>query len=217
MGGLQLLGEGAPDAFFAGAVLFREGLHEGADAGALVEVGIVGVCAGPDIVDDLVAGVELGIARVVETAHEVEGLGLVRRTPADGGHQLLKGLERECADLDLAVALDAFELLAKIGQGGGHDDADDRHVRCAKLGNEAHGRIAFDKKLEESLFAADDAVKNFVIVAEPCGDLLIGLHHVFFQLLQGLSCRENVIVGFAFGDGGQKATAGFIDANGSGE
>ena len=55
MGGLQFLGEGAPDAFFAGAVLFREGLHKCADADALVEVGIVGVCAGADIVDDLVA------------------------------------------------------------------------------------------------------------------------------------------------------------------
>ena len=51
MGGLELLGEGAPDAFFAGAVLFREGLHERADADALVEVGIVGVCAGPHIID----------------------------------------------------------------------------------------------------------------------------------------------------------------------
>ena len=87
------MGEGAPDAFFSGAVLFREGLHERADADALVEVGIVGVCAGPDIVDDLVAGVEFAVARVVETAHEVEGLGLVRRASANGGHQLLKGLE----------------------------------------------------------------------------------------------------------------------------
>lgn len=90
---LELLGEGTPDAFFAGAVLLCEGLHERADADALVEVGIVGVCAGPDVVDDLVAGVEFAVARVVETAHEVEGLGLVRRTSANGGHQLLKGLE----------------------------------------------------------------------------------------------------------------------------
>ena len=52
---LELLGEGAPDAFFAGAVLLCEGLHERADADALVEVGIVGVCAAPDVVDDLVA------------------------------------------------------------------------------------------------------------------------------------------------------------------
>ena len=55
VGGLELLGEGAPDAFFAGAVLFREGLHERADADALVEVGIVGVRAGSDVIDDLVA------------------------------------------------------------------------------------------------------------------------------------------------------------------
>ena len=53
----------------------------------------MGVCAGSDIVDDLVAGVEFAVARVVETAHEVEGLGFVRRTSANGGHQLLKGLE----------------------------------------------------------------------------------------------------------------------------
>ena len=53
----------------------------------------MGVGAGPDIVDDLVAGVEFAVARVVETAHEVEGLGLVRRTSTNGGHQLLKGLE----------------------------------------------------------------------------------------------------------------------------
>ena len=113
------MGEGAPDAFFSGAVLFREGLHERADADALVEVGIVGVGAGPDIVDDLVARVEFAVARVVETAHEVEGLGLVRRTSADGGHQLLKGLERERADLYLAVVLDEFELLANIIEGRG--------------------------------------------------------------------------------------------------
>ena len=86
MRGLELLGERAPDALFAGAVLFREGLHERADADALVEIGVVGVCAGPDIVDDLVAGVEFAVARVVEAAHEVERLGLVRRTSTNGGH-----------------------------------------------------------------------------------------------------------------------------------
>ena len=91
--GLEFLSEGAPDAFFSCAVLLCEGLHECADADALVEVGIVGVCARSDIVDDLVAGVEFAVARVVETAHEVEGLGFVRRTSANCGHQLLKGLE----------------------------------------------------------------------------------------------------------------------------
>ena len=126
MGGLEFLGEGAPDALFAGAVLFREGLHECADADALVEVGIVGVRAGADIVDDLVAGVEFAVARVIETAHEVEGLGFVRRTSADGGYQLLQGLERERADLHLAVVFDEFELLADIIEGCGQYDTDER-------------------------------------------------------------------------------------------
>ena len=120
------MGEGAPDAFFAGAVLLCEGLHERADADALVEVGIVGVCAGPDVVDDLMAGVEFAVARVVETAHEVEGFGLVRRTSANGGHQLLQGLERERADLHLAVVFDEFELLADIIEGCGQYDTDER-------------------------------------------------------------------------------------------
>ena len=55
MRGLEFLGEGAPDAFFAGAILFGEGFHKRADADALVEVGIMGVRAGPDVLDDLVA------------------------------------------------------------------------------------------------------------------------------------------------------------------
>ena len=52
---LELLGEGAPDAFFAGAIFLCEGFHKRADADTLVEVGIVGVRAGPDVIDDLVA------------------------------------------------------------------------------------------------------------------------------------------------------------------
>lgn len=55
VGGLELLGEGAPDAFFAGAIFLCEGFHKRADADTLVEVGIMGVRAGSDVIDDLVA------------------------------------------------------------------------------------------------------------------------------------------------------------------
>ena len=105
----------------------------------------MGVCAGPDIVDDLVAGVEFAVARVVEAAHEVEGLGLVRRTSADGGHQLLKGPERERADLHLAVVLDEFELLADVIEGRGQYDADECQMCRGEFGDDAHGRIALNE------------------------------------------------------------------------
>ena len=55
MGGLELLGEGVPDAFFSGAIFLCEGFYKRADADALVKVGVMGVCAGSDVIDDLVA------------------------------------------------------------------------------------------------------------------------------------------------------------------
>ena len=175
---LQLLGEGAPDAFFAGAVLLCEGLHERADADALVEVGVVGVCAGSDIVDDLVAGVEFAVACVVETAHEVEGLGLVRRTSTNGGHQLLKGPERERTDLHFAVVLDEFELLADIIEGRGQHDADECQVCRGEFSDDAHGRIALNEQLEKGFLTADDTIEKVVVVPESFANLLIGLHHM---------------------------------------
>ena len=55
MRGLEFLGEGAPDAFFSGAVFLCEGFYKRADADTLVEVGVVGVRAVSDVIDDLVA------------------------------------------------------------------------------------------------------------------------------------------------------------------
>ena len=55
MRGLELLGERTPDAFFSGAIFLREGFHKRADADTLVKVGVVGICAGSDVIDDLVA------------------------------------------------------------------------------------------------------------------------------------------------------------------
>ena len=138
----------------------------------------MGVRAGPDIVDDLVAGVEFAVARVVEATHEIERLGLVRRTSADGGHQLLKGLERERADLHLAVVLDEFELLADVIQSRSQHDADECQMRRGELGDDAHGRIAFNEELEKGFLTADDAIEKIVVIPKPFANPLIGLHHM---------------------------------------
>ena len=159
VGGLQFLGEGTPDPFFIAAVLLRTSLHERTDAGALVEVGFVGVHAGSDIIDDLVACVEFGISRGVQATHEVKRLSPVRRASANGAEQLLKRLERERPDLHLAIVFNTFELLADIGEGGRQYDANEGQVLRGEFGDDAHGWITFDEKLKERFLAANDAIE----------------------------------------------------------
>ena len=119
----------------------------------------MGVLAGSDIIDDLVACVEFGISRGVQAAHEVKSLGPICRASANGAEQLLKRLERERPDLHLAIVLNTFELLADIGEGGRQYDADECQVLCGEFGDDTHSWIAFDEELKECFFAADDAIE----------------------------------------------------------
>ena len=217
MGGFQFLCERTPDSFFIAAVLFRTCFHKRTNAGALIEVGLMGVLAGSDIIDDLVARVEFGISRGVQTTHEVKCLCPVRRASANGAEQLLKRLERERPDLHLAIVLNAFELLADIGEGGRQYDANEGQVLCGEFGDDAHSWIAFDEKLKERFLAADDAVEKVSVVPKPYGDLLIGLHYMLPHMLERLSRGDNVGIGLALGNGNKELSAGIVKADRSGE
>ena len=217
MGGFQFLCEGTPDPFFIAAVLFRTRFHKRTNAGALIEVGLVGVLAGSDIIDDLVACVEFGISRGVQAAHEVKSLGPICRASANGAEQLLKRLERERPDLHLAIVLNAFELLADIGEGGRQYDANEGQVLRGEFGDDAYGWIAFDEKLKERFLATDDAVEKVSVVPKPYGDLLIGLHYTFSHVLKRLSRGDDVGIGLALGNCNKELLASFVKANCSGE
>ena len=210
---LQFLGEGTPDTVFAADFLLCGCLDEGTDAGALVEVGVVRVLAGTNKVNDLMAGIELGIAGVVETSHEVKGLRSVCQASANGGEQLLEGLERECMDFHFPVVFDVFKLLADIGHGRSQNDADECEMRRRKFGDDMYGRIAFDEELEECLFTAGDTVKKLPIVTKSCGDLLVGLHDALFHAFKWFSRSNDVRGEFALGNGDEELTAGLIEAD----
>lgn len=74
--------------------------------------------------------------------------------------------------------LDEFELLADIIEGRGQHDADECQMCRGELGDDAHGRIAFDEQLEERFLTADDAIEKVVVISEPFANLLVGLHHM---------------------------------------
>lgn len=177
----------------------------------------MGVLAGSDIIDDLVARVEFGISCGVQAAHEVKRLGPVRRASANGAEQLLKRLERERPDLHLAIVLNTFELLADIGEGGRQYDADECQVLCGEFGDDTHSWIAFDEKLKERFLAAGDAIEKVSVVPKPYGDLLIGLHYMLPHMLERLSRGDNVGIGFALGNCDKELLAGLVKANRFGE
>ena len=217
MGGLQFLGEGSPDLLLSALDLLCKGLRERTDAGALVEVGVIGVPAGPDEVDDLVAGVELRLVEVVESAHEVQRLRLVRGTSPDGGDELLEGLEREGADLHFAMAFDRLELIADVGEGRGQDDADERQMACGETNEVVDGRIAIDEEFEERLFAADHPVECVAVVPKPIGDRVVGEHYAVLHPDEGLPGGLDIRGELAFGEGGQELGAGLIEGDGAGK
>ena len=74
--------------------------------------------------------------------------------------------------------LDEFELLANIIEGRGQHDADECQMCRGELGDDTHGRIAFNEELEERLLTADDAIEKVVVVPEPFANLLVGLHYM---------------------------------------